>query len=375
MFTPSGSRIYLGSDAGLMFFDTSGTTITLVSSTSSPCNVSLCGTILAISPDGNRVVVSDNTTTIPPHLSQVYIYDSNHASTPVVLPVAGATAAAFSPDEMKVFILTNTADLFVYSTVDSLLSVPVSTTATDVAFSANGSFAYVAASPADSVSAFATCNGENMPVAPPLTLPSRPLRIFPLPATQETILDPERSVITQNVLALEPPILQILSAQFTQDPLSQNQLRCNIPFFDTTLPFTGFTAGQAIDLGQGSFVPLYMRVVGDGSQVILVAQNIPAVFLVDLNAKTTSAIPMVNSPQPLAASASPDGTTVFVAACDAVHPDHPDTCGSIHIVNVPGRNDTQQAVFTNPNTSDSMCGNLPANSPTCISDLIAVRPQ
>jgi hypothetical protein len=115
-----------------------------------------------------------------------------------------------------------------------------------------------------------------------------------------------------------------------------------------------------------------MQVTGDGSQVILVAKNIPAVLIFDINAGTTTAIPLANNASPLAASATQDGTQVFVAACDADHI-NPNSCGSVHIVNTQSGGDLQQAVYTNFNSSDSLCNNLPGAP--CLPDLIAVRPQ
>jgi DNA-binding beta-propeller fold protein YncE len=130
---------------------------------------------------------------------------------------------------------------------------------------------------------------------------------------------------------------------------------------------------QSFDLGQGNFTPLLMQVAGNGTQVIVVAQNVPAVLVLDLNAGTTTAIPLANNPVPLAAAASTDGSQVFVAACDGIHPDHPDTCNSVHLVNTLAGGDIQEVVFTNTNTSDSMCNNLPGIP--CLPNLIAIKPQ
>src|SRR6266481_572373 len=154
----SAARVYLGSDQGLMYADVtaSNPSVVQVSNASTPCNVSLCGKVLTISNDGKLVVVVDTVSTP----SQVYIYDSSSSSIPVDLVIPGetATAATFSPDQLKLFILTRTGKMYVYSTVDALSSVPIATTATDVKFSADGSFAYVAGTPASSVSAFSTCS-------------------------------------------------------------------------------------------------------------------------------------------------------------------------------------------------------------------------
>jgi hypothetical protein len=387
LFNPAGTRAYLGSSKGLMFVDLGqNLTVNTVSQATTPCNVAVCGKPLTISADGNRVVVSD-TTTQP---NQVYIFDAAHATSPPTdLLIPGATAAAFSPDQMKIFILSDTGKVYVVSTVDALTSVGISGSATDLAFSADGSFAYVAGVPINAVSGFATCNLQDMGASSP-ALASNPLRIAPLPAIREDHIliggktTPEHSVITQNLIALEPPNLQFLTAQFTRDVLDDpEQFTCSgaLPQTGQTAPvfwsdppngFHGFSAGPSFNLGQGTFTPLYMQVTGDGSQVILVAKNIPAVLIFDVNGGTTTAIPLANNASPLAASATLDGTQVFVAACDADHV-NPNTCGSVHIVNTQSGGDLQQAVYTNVNTNDSMCNNLPGT--TCLPDLIAVRPQ
>jgi len=369
LFTAQGSRIYLGSSQGLMYLDATASppTLNLISQADSPCNVTLCGKVLAISPDGNRVVVAD-TQTSP---NQVYIYDTAHASSPVDLLIDGAAAAAFSPDGMKIFILAasgNTGSLYVYSTVDALLSVPISTSASDVAFSADGSFAYVAGTPAAAVSGFATCNIQNIGASSP-ALASNPLRIFPLPTTSEQIINFDHSLIAQNLLALEPPNIQLLTAQFSHDPLLDGQFSCNAPQLS-------LTAGNSYNLGQGDFTPLYVQAVGDGSQVVVVAKNIPAVLVFNANGGTTSAIPLINGASPQAAASSPDGSQVFVAACDVFQnndPNQPCTAASVHIVNTQLGGDVQQASYTNLDTNNSMCTNL--GQTYCIPNLVAVRPQ
>jgi hypothetical protein len=388
LFTPSGSRIYLGSEKGLMFVDVGGqaTSVSTVSQATTPCNVAVCGKVLAISADSNQVVVSD-TTTVP---NQVYIFDAAHATNPPTdLLIPGATAAAFSPDQMKIFILTNTGQMFVVSTVDALKSVAIGGQPSDLAFAADGSFAYVAGVPVDGVSGFATCNLQNIGSSSP-ALPSNPQRIVPLPSIREDhifILNKndndeddsppaavEHSVITQNLLALEPPNIQFLTAQFSQDLIDQHDLSCNAPFFYSDPPngFNGFTAGASFNLGLGDFTPLLFQVTGDGTHVILVAKNIPAVLVFDTNGGTTTPIPLANNASPLGASATLDGTQVFVGSCDG-NPTNPNTCGSVHIVNTQSGGDLQQAVYTNINTNDNMCNNLPGT--TCFPDLIAVRPQ
>lgn len=362
-FTPQGTRAYMGSPMGLMFVDVGGSnpTVNTVSSATTPCNVAVCGQVLAISPDGNRVVVAD-TSTQP---NQVYIYDNaNPSNAPVDLLISGAVAAAFSPDEMKLFILTNTGTMYVYSKVDALASFSVARTATAVALSADGSFAYVAGTPAAfSVSGFATCNLTNL--FNDVALSATPLAIQPLPNQQ---LDSKLNW-AQPVVAFDPPYVETFGVKVNQPVLPLNQFTCNgtSAVTDSDFPHASY------NLGEGSFTPLLMQVVGNGTRVIVVAQNLPAVLVLDLTSGTTTAIPLANNPTPLAAAASTDGSQVFVAACDGIHPDHPDTCNSVHIVNTLAGGDVQQVVFTNIHTNDNMCNNLPGTP--CLPDLIAIKPQ
>ena len=369
LFNPAGTRAYLGSSKGLMFVDLGqNLTVGTVSQATTPCNVAVCGKPLTISADGNRVVVSD-TTTQP---NQVYIFDAAHATSPPTdLLIPGATVAAFSPDQMKIFILSDTGRMYVVSTVDALTSVGISPSATGLAFAADGSFAYVAGTPGNSVSGYSVCTTNNVPDnVLNVPIPGFPLAISPLPSLQFDHL----GRLAQSVLALTPPTIDVFTVGFTQNPLveqppNSGKFFCQPPTVqsdDADFPPKSF------NLGQGTFTPLFMQVTGDGSQVILVAQNIPAVLIFDVNGGTTTAIPLANNASPLAASATLDGTQVFVAACDADHV-NPNTCGAIHIVNTQSGGDLQQAVYTNVNTNDSMCNNLPGT--TCLPNLIAVRPQ
>ena len=381
-------RIYFGSDQGLMYVSVSNSTpsVTLVSNSSIPCNVSLCGKVLTISNDGQLVVVADTVSTP----GQIYIYNGSTttSSAPVdlILPNSGeiGKAAAFSPDRSKVFILTNLDNMYIYSTVDALTSVSTFAPATDVEFSADGSFAYVAGAPdmagapASSVSAFSTCS---LPTVGSVNIGSvatsaTPLNLFPSPLVQADL-----EGLTQTVLALEPPNVQFLTAQFTQDPVlykaPQLQLTCNPP------QMPSFTAGAPVNLGQGNFDPVYSQLVNDGTQLIIVARHLPAVLIFNVSDGTTVSVPLVDNPappDPLSASASTDGSQVYVASCDQYpnnDPTQPCGAGSVHIVNTISGGDFQQVPYTNinDNNNPNMCNNQGGSAPLCLPNLIAIRPQ
>jgi len=373
----SSARVYLGTDQGLMYVDVTAAnpTVAEVSNLSTPCNVTLCGQVLTISNDGKLVVVSDTVSTP----SQVYIYNAGGASAPVDLILSNsgetATAAAFSPDQLKLFILTNLGNMYIYSTVDVLTSVSTAIPGPAVKFSGDGSFAYVAGIPAPgtSISGFATCNPQlpqgNLGF---VTTPGAPIQIFPSPDDQ-------------HVIAIDPPNIDIFTATDTQNDLMDGQFVCNAP----TVTFSNTV--QSFNLGQGNFIPIYSQLVNDGAEVILVAQNIPAVLLFNVSNGTTTSVPFIGNSNPLSASASTDGSQVYVAACDqytGTPPKQVCAAGSVHIVNtcaalacnVPptlGQGDFQQVPFVNVNEANNpnMCNSQGTGAPLCLPDLVAIRPQ
>ena len=391
-FNLTTARLYIGSDQGLMYVDlsSSSASVSEVSSSSTPCNLSICGKVLAISDDGKKVAVAD-TVSSP---GQVYIYDgSSSGAAPVDLifnSAETATTAAFSPDQLKLFILTTAGNLYIYSTdstVDQLRPLPLAGSATDVQFSADGSFAYIAGTPANAVSAYSTCS---LPAVASQEIGStatsaKPFEIFPSP-----VVTADPSGLTQEILVLEPPYVATLTAaDFTQVPIlyaDPLQLTCDPPTIKT---FT--QTANPPDLGQGSFTPIYAQLVNDGAQMIVVGKGIHAVLVFDVaNGSTTSVTlndPLGGTSVPLAAEASTDGSQVYVAACDQYNGTIC-TAGSVHIVNTCGvlacsnppplpLGDFQQVPYANINLDNNpnMCNGQGVGAPLCLPDLIVIQPK
>jgi hypothetical protein len=375
------SRIYFGTNQGLMYLDigSSNATATLVSNSPTPCYVSLCGKVLNISNDGKQVIISDTVSTP----SQVYIYNAGTTSSaPVDLVLSNtetATAASFSPDQSKVFIVTDLGNMYIYSTVNALTKIPIAPTATDIAFNSDGSFAYVAGAPANAVSAYSTCS---LPTAGSVDLDTvsttgTPIKLFPSPVLPEPFGQSGFLWETQNVLALAPPYVELLQAEFRQVPIAYQtpmQFTCNVP------NFLSFTSGQTYNLGQGSFTPVFERLAGDGTELIIVASHIPAVLIFNVNNGTTTSIPLVGNSNPLAADASSDGSQVYVAACDQYpnnDPTQPCAAGSVHVVNTVSQGDYQQVPYVNidDNNNPNMCNSQGGSGPLCLPNLVVIRPQ
>ncbi len=155
-----GTSAFLGSSAGLMTVTTSSSTV--ANDTSHP------GTVLAVSPDGNWVVVAGAST--------VFLVNPVTSANTQTLGIAGATAAAFTPNSGTLFI---TAGNVLWSVTPRGSSTPLtqSTTLTAVAVLASGAFVY-SGTAANNVLALATCNNVTVDT---VTTPGTPAFLATLP--------------------------------------------------------------------------------------------------------------------------------------------------------------------------------------------------
>jgi len=129
VITTDGSTIYIGSSTALMVLNAVSTLAITRADTTSP------GTVLAVSPDGNLVVISDPTRQV--------ITIENSSGTVVSTFGGVGTHAQFSPDSQTVYITAGN-QLLVYSTYTGWTSITPSTPATDVAVTVPSVGAYFA---------------------------------------------------------------------------------------------------------------------------------------------------------------------------------------------------------------------------------------
>jgi hypothetical protein len=133
VFSPNGARAFLGSDGGLMVIDATNNTVA--------ANVTnAMGKVLAVSPDGNQVLIAD---------TGVLRVFNGSANTVTNLTVPNATAADFNPDGSKAYIAAgNKLFILQAGSIPSLPAVPSNPTANnsviDVSFLASGNSAYMA---------------------------------------------------------------------------------------------------------------------------------------------------------------------------------------------------------------------------------------
>jgi hypothetical protein len=214
VFTSNGAKGYMGTTAGLASLDTATNIVTLVAS-------NVIGKVLAVSPDGNSVIVSnaasapDPVTGVPgpiqpdPTKQRLVIF---LASTNTVenFVFAGAVAAAFTNDNFKAFIVTNdnSGNLDVFSPFISLQTINVPGAGSSVTTLPSGPFAYLVNNNSGTISvqSLATCN--NKPQAS-LTTTSTPQAVgsFANNNIVVTVNDTGLDVTTATVATpLTPPI-------------------------------------------------------------------------------------------------------------------------------------------------------------------------
>ncbi|HKS72114.1 MAG TPA: hypothetical protein VJQ82_02885, partial [Terriglobales bacterium] len=335
----SGALIgYLGTDASLQ--GTRGLMIATLGNTPAVSQLTtVVGKVLAVSPDGAKAIVSDTLDT--PNVVYVVTH-SMMGNTAISLPITGAVAADFSPDNLKAFILANqgtSSTLYVYSQVDALQTIPLSSTnpANDVSFLSEGAFAYIAGGSPSGVTIGRTCDNA---VVGNVSTTAAPTLIKSLPnATQ--------------VLALVPPLVEVINV---------NPANLMPPPITGCMP-TVVNSTQTFNLGQGVFSPRQLLIAPDSSKAYIIASNLPSILVFDLNNQISSSLPLNGTTTPLAAALTLDGNLLYVAASD----------GLVHVLSTLSGGDIFDISFpSTPTTPDYLCPNSPPVA--CLPDLIAIQP-
>jgi len=318
LFDRQGRNAYLGTNLGE--FGTKG--LMVASGTSSVSeNKSAPGNVLAISPDGSRVIVSDTAETP----NQVFVVSSTGAT--VALNIGGATAAAFSPDNLKAFIVAG-QKLYIYSALEALRSVPLGATATDVAFLASGLVGYIVDS--SGVTFRPTCDSTSPTLAPPVTV-SGATMIRPLPNALNSTTPPPSG---NEMLVLAPPNANIVTATPFGSPVLGTP-GCPHPRGFVTI---SNSVAPPVNFGPANFTAKQLIVSPDGRRAYLLANELGSVLVYNIFDQTPSVFGLLNNATPLALGLSPDGSNLYVGASD----------GEIHVIDT--QTDTELNQISLPTT-------------------------
>jgi trimeric autotransporter adhesin len=205
LFDPVGTRAFIGSNAGLIILDTGSNVATLAT----PVPI---GKVLAVSPDGNKVILSnaaiDPGTNLPidsfPSEQRVWVFDRT-ASTITTFVLTGAVAATFDPDLFRAYVVASNGNVYILSPLLTTVTTSIGGASTSVAPLASGPFVYIANSAGLQV--MATCNNVQQGLTPPTN--SSNIQLVGSLKNSNTIVAVDSTgidVVTVTTSALTPPV-------------------------------------------------------------------------------------------------------------------------------------------------------------------------
>jgi hypothetical protein len=258
------------------------------------------GKVLAVSADGNRVIVSnaanDPSTGQPidqfPSEQRVWLFDkTNNTITTFIL--TDAVAANFDDDGFRAYVAARNGNVYVISSLLSPQTISVGGVNTDVTQLASGPFVYVANSAG--LQSIATCNN-----APQGTNP---------PTNSTTNIQFVQSVRNTNTLvAVDSPGLDIESV---------NTADLNPPTTITPANCQGVVSysNNFIDFGIGAFTARQLLVGSAGTHIAVLPAGVNKVLTAvnTNNVFTAGSVPLpAGATEALNGSLTPDGATLWV---------------------------------------------------------------
>jgi hypothetical protein len=359
MFDPPGDKAFAGSTFGA-FFITPGN---FSSSTNAFTALgTVTGQVLATSINGTVAAFADNVHTP----NQVYIVNTASSNSLSYFPlnISGATAATFSPDGLKTFILSGTS-LYVYSPLQALQGpITLAGTGNAVAFSPNGAFAYVAQSAANggspTLTAFATCS--NQAVAS-ITLPANPILMKVLPNVHLDGQDSYGNTIPDGVHVL---IVDSSGIDVITSTISQPATGTLCPQGLTFVSNDPNRMVQRIQLNVGTIQPVNFFSSADGTQLYVLSSSSSTIIVYSfISGSVVGGIELLNNATPVDADITVDGGTILVAGSD----------GLVHEVSTAtGGSDLFQLTFPNlPDYFNPFCSYTPTAGP-CVLTTVAAKP-
>jgi hypothetical protein len=367
LYDPAGDKAYMGSEFGAVAINPANISngsnpFTSFSAPGTPLGV-VIGNVLAVSRNGSAAIFSDTVSTP----NQVYVVSaSTSSSSTTPLNLNGATAAAFSPDGLRAFILADGGTtLYSYSTIQYLQAVQpnlLPTPATSVVFNSTGSFALLSGgSSAGNLAAYNTCDNSAVTLSP-TALPSPPKFLKMVPAGNVTLSSAIGPIPLQTTgldlfFGVDDTGIDIIATNSSQDTFAN---LCPLPVsLAQTTASTTFSPVH-ININQGTFNPIDFFLSPDATQAYIVTSD-QGVLVYAFNTQSTSKIPLLNDAIPVAADMSVDGTLLYVAGSD----------GLLHQLNTVLSVDLYQTSFLPlTNSPNSFC----YTGSDCMLNIIAVRP-
>jgi len=277
VYSRASATAYMGSATELMAYTYNATAINPVAL--------IPGVILTLSNDGGRIVIYDDTskTVTVYNLTSGGVVDK--FSTPSATPTN--VHAAVAPDDQTAYVVVGN-QLYISSTIASLRIVTLNAPANDVAFTLQGSFAYLAGGETSAVTARTNCDNSERDV---VAVNATPDRIIP-------------SADGNKVYALSGAIMNTVTA-------TTNGTGCPPALTD---------ALSSVDLGQGTIAPTQMFSNGAGTKIYMIS-SAGKIVIFDTAANSATSISLNNGSKATTGALTLDGANLWVGggADKAVH--------------------------------------------------------
>jgi len=279
----SGTSVYLGSATGLMIVNVTSTSVSVAASAP--------GKIVAASPSGQYLLISDNVN------SYIYLYDTTNSRV-VLTQSLTASAGAFTPDSKSVTFLAPSNQLYTYTTYPTASAVVLPYVPNSLDVSSQGGMTYVTSSGLGAIDVRATCNQSDWQTL----AATAPTLVAHLPNGNGAVVadSPSLDVVTTGAIPSGCP------------PTPQSTV-------------------TSYNLGYGNFTANQMFISPDSSRA-WVLSNLNAVIGLNLSTFTPFSIPLANTASPTTGGIMIDGSMVYVGGTDNL----------VHAINVSNSTDSAQ---------------------------------
>ena len=317
LIDPSGTNLFLGSASGVMQVNLAGASVT---------TLQFNGTVVAISPDGNYLMVSDSGS------NNVFYYGISTGTVNGTSNGFVTSSSAFTPDSRFTEWVSGSTLTSVLSTViggtgipgNGMTTLPYTASAMDI--SAQGGLAYITGESPSQIDVRSTCNQSDVV---PMLSATNPTLIKALPNGT-------------GAAAADSPAVDLLTTPAALGP------GCPVPVPSPPVTIT------PIDLGVGAFNARQVFVSYDSSRAWVIS-DLPEMIYVDLTSNSPVVIPYVGGATAYSGGITLDGTEVYVGTSD----------GTVHRLDVASGSDAQQIYV----------GLKDANGNVVAPNLVAVQPH
>ncbi len=279
--SPDGQNVYLGSDTGIMIYNTTTQTVT---------GLALNGKVLGTSSDGSLVLFSD------PNSKGTYLYSSVLTEN-VATAVGAASAGTLTPDDQWSLSLIGQALVRQGNSVP-IITTKLNTAPTDIDVLAQGSLAFITSSTGQSVDVRSTCDQSDLQT---------------LSANNPTLV--QRIPNGTGMVVVDVPNIDVI---VTPQPSG-------------TCPVAASSGLSTFNLGIGSFTPEQLLVSFDSTHAWVVT-NTNSVLSFDLTTNTPTTVPLANGTVALSGGLTLDSTQLYLGTID----------GSVHRIALSSLSDAQQ---------------------------------